>query len=48
MFAGFLLQSRGTGRKRYEVSKQLQEAHASVALHSKTYLEPHESFRLPS
>ena len=46
--AGFSRQSGSIGRERYELSKRLQEARADVALHSKTYLEPHASFRLPS
>jgi len=45
---GFSRQSRSIGRKSYELSKQVQEARADVALRSKTYLEPHENFRLPS
>jgi hypothetical protein len=40
--------ANGTGRKRYELSKQLQELHIDVALLSDTHLKPHERFFIPN
>jgi hypothetical protein len=34
----------GIGRKRHELSKQLQDLYIDVALFSETHLKPHESF----
>jgi hypothetical protein len=38
----------GIGRQRYEISKQLQDLSADVALFSETYLKPHERFFIPN
>jgi hypothetical protein len=32
--------------QRYELCKELQDLHIDVALHSQTYLEPHERSKL--
>jgi hypothetical protein len=40
--------ANGTGRQRYELSKQLQDLHVDVALLSETLLKHHESFVIPN
>jgi hypothetical protein len=40
--------ANGSGRQRYELSKQLQEQRIDVALFSETHLKPHERFCIPN
>jgi hypothetical protein len=40
--------ANGTGRQRYELSKQLQDLHIDVAPLSETYMRPHERFFIPN
>jgi hypothetical protein len=35
-------------RRRYELSKQLQDLHTDVAVLSETHLKPHERFLIPN
>jgi hypothetical protein len=38
----------GIWRRRYELSKQLQDLHVDVAVLSKAHLKPHERFLIPN
>jgi hypothetical protein len=38
----------GIWRRRYELSKQLQDSHIDVSLLSETYLKPHQRFYIPN
>jgi hypothetical protein len=40
--------ANGIWRRRYELSKQLQDLHIDVALFSVTYLKSHERFFIPN
>jgi hypothetical protein len=40
--------ANGIGKQRYELSKQLQDLHADVALFSETHLKPHERIFIPN
>jgi hypothetical protein len=40
--------ANGIGRQRYELSKQLRDLYADVALSSETHLKPHERFSIPN
>jgi exonuclease III len=40
--------ANGIERRRYELSKQLQEQRINVALFSETHLKPHERFYIPN
>jgi hypothetical protein len=40
--------ANGTGRQRYELSKQVQDLHVDVALFSETHLKPQEVFYIPN
>jgi hypothetical protein len=40
--------ANGTGRQRYELSKELEDLHLDVALFSETHLKPHERFFIPN
>jgi hypothetical protein len=42
------LNANGIWRKRYELSKQLQDLHIDVALFSETHLKPRERFHIPN
>jgi hypothetical protein len=40
--------ANGIWRRRYELSKQLQDLHIDVALLSGTHINPHERFFIPN
>jgi hypothetical protein len=40
--------ANGIWRRRYELSKQLQDIHIDVTLLSETHLKPHEGFFIPN
>jgi hypothetical protein len=40
--------ANGTWRRRYQLSKQLQDLYLDVALRSVTHLKPHERFFIPN
>jgi hypothetical protein len=40
--------ANGISKQRYELSKQLQDLHADVALFSETHLKPYERFYIPN